>query len=219
MPSSGDSARTAGQLIEVAQGETIFSLASRSGHTWRRLWNHPANEHLRSEGRTPGVLLPGDSVFVPTREDRVAIRSTEQRVRVQVEPTTVQLTIKLPDLAADGRRPFPFVLTVSGRDYPGNSAPDGTIHVEGLPATAQMARLRTCGRDIGLLVGHLDPVTTVTGGLARLLNLGWYDGPVSGELDEEGRQAMCRFQRAHDVEPTGELDRPTQDALSQAHGS
>ncbi|NJN45941.1 MAG: peptidoglycan-binding protein [Candidatus Competibacteraceae bacterium] len=46
-------------------------------------------------------------------------------------------------------------------------------------------------------VGNLPPVAYLTGVRARLMNLGYYDGPIRGEYDEKSRQAVIAFQKDH----------------------
>lgn len=47
----------------------------------------------------------------------------------------------------------------------------------------------------------------------RLRDWGYYDGPITGEIDAETKEAIRYFQRIHDISPTGELDLATMDAL------
>ena len=47
----------------------------------------------------------------------------------------------------------------------------------------------------------------------RLKDWGYYDGPITGQIDEPTKQAIIKFQNAHDISPTGNLDAQTSDAL------
>jgi hypothetical protein len=67
-------------------------------------------------------------------------------------------------------------------------------------------------------VGGLDPIEERSGVVQRLSNLGYL--PKTPEVPAAYvAQALRRFQRDHDLEPTGELDAKTKDALEKEHKS
>ena len=70
------------------------------------------------------------------------------------------------------------------------------------------------------LVEKLDDLSTPRGAMARLANLGFYQGAL-GDTWFEARAAISAFQRAHvddGLEVTGELDDKTKAKLSDKHG-
>jgi N-acetylmuramoyl-L-alanine amidase len=69
-----------------------------------------------------------------------------------------------------------------------------------------------------LLLGHLDPISVTSGVQARLNHLGFWCGAVDGIVGPRTRHAVKRFQAAHALEVTGEIDNSTRDALADAHG-
>ncbi len=47
----------------------------------------------------------------------------------------------------------------------------------------------------------------------RLKNWGYYDGPITGELDADTVEAIKYFQRTHGINPSGEIDGATSQAI------
>jgi hypothetical protein len=59
---------------------------------------------------------------------------------------------------------------------------------------------------IVLQLGNMNPVDFLSGVQSRLKNLDYYEGDVSGQLDDATRQAILEFQEDHGITPTGEAD-------------
>jgi len=68
-----------------------------------------------------------------------------------------------------------------------------------------------------LRIGHLDPVTEVSGVQARLNNLGHQCGEPDGVVGARTRAALRQFQSRHGLKPTGAIDAATSKALRRAH--
>jgi len=69
-------------------------------------------------------------------------------------------------------------------------------------------------------LGHIDPITEISGVQGRLANLGMYSGPIDGESSQELTEAIRAFQRKNlsESEATGLMDDKTRDKLKQLHG-
>jgi hypothetical protein len=80
-----------------------------------------------------------------------------------------------------------------------------------------MARLRlgpTNGaEDYVFKLGYLDPLNTVSGVQARLLNLGYQPGPVDHQWGPRTKSAWHCFQKDEALARTAEIDPETKDAL------
>ena len=70
-----------------------------------------------------------------------------------------------------------------------------------------------------LELGRLDPPGTVAGAQQRLRNLGLFAEEADGEWTPETVEALRDFQSMCDLEPSGELDASTIDALVDRNGS
>lgn len=70
-----------------------------------------------------------------------------------------------------------------------------------------------------LMLGHLDPIETDSGVAARLFNLG-YDVGLDDNVDpEQFKTALLRFQADQGIAPvSGELDDQTRQAIRSLHG-
>jgi N-acetylmuramoyl-L-alanine amidase len=70
-----------------------------------------------------------------------------------------------------------------------------------------------------LAVGHLDPIETVLGIQARLMNLGYYAGAIDGQLDDVTKSAISAFRSAVLGNESSEIDDVLLEALAGKHGS
>ena len=68
--------------------------------------------------------------------------------------------------------------------------------------------------------GKLPPVRYLTGVRARLMNLGYYDGPIRGPYDDKSRQAVIAFQKDHPPLAVDGIPGPkTQARLAKEYGA
>ena len=54
----------------VQQGDCLESIGFARCMPWQEIWNHPKNAVLKSSGRTPNILLPGDQLYLPELETK-----------------------------------------------------------------------------------------------------------------------------------------------------
>ncbi|MHB8080188.1 MAG: peptidoglycan-binding protein [Candidatus Krumholzibacteriia bacterium] len=205
----------------VRRGESIESIALAHGFLPDTLWNHPDNAQLKRERKDPSLLLPGDRVQVPDPRPRQEQAADGQQHRFHRKGLPSRLRVRI---LRDGepRRNEPYTLNVDGRLSQGSTDGDGAV-AAAVPPNAQRATL-VVGKEekerqtFELRLSGLDPVETISGVQQRLENLG-YPCPASGALDEPTRSALADFQRAFDLEATGEPDRKTRDKLAAEHGA
>jgi peptidoglycan hydrolase-like protein with peptidoglycan-binding domain len=106
----------------------------------------------------------------------------------------------------------------------GQTGKDGEVEAW-IPADTRSATLLLRHDDAGyverinLNVGRLDPHSEITGVQSRLLNLGYFRGPVDGVIGPQTRQALRGYQKAMNLDETGEADEATCQKLSEGHGS
>lgn len=209
---------------EVREGDTMSSIAAAHGFFWETLWNDEANAALKA-ARQPEVLYPGDRVTIRARVPKRVAAATGRRhvFRRRGVPSRVSLKVVLSDgTVLGGKR---YTLTVADRSYEGLTGEDGTVEhwvssvaTEGTfcvwPAHPLLPEVLTWT----LAIGNLDPVPSITGLQARLRNLGYDCGEEEGEAGPETAAALRRFQRDHDLEPTGVFDEATKAALRDDFG-
>ena len=73
--------------------------------------------------------------------------------------------------------------------------------------------------EVTVNLGHLDPITEVTGVKQRLRNLCFDCGDQTPEENEDLETALRAFQSKHGLSVTGTIDQATRDELSKQHGS
>ncbi len=203
----------------VKQGECFSSIAYQHGFFWESLWSHPDNAELKRTRDTPFVLKPGDVVHIPPLNEREESCPTGKvhTFRVQGVPELLRLQLmEMDEPLAD----LPYVLEYGGETFPGTTDPNGVVEAY-VPPDLRVATLRVGEgeeeRVYELSLRTLNPAEEIDGAQARLANLGFYQGPVHGTLDDATTAALRRFQESQQLPPTGEVDRATIAALSAAH--
>jgi carboxymethylenebutenolidase len=80
-------------------------------------------------------------------------------------------------------------------------------------AAAELANSRTAA----FFRKHLQSFASAAEVQSRLIDLGYYDGPVDGKPSHLAIAALARFQHDHDLPATGELDPVTVQALRETY--
>jgi hypothetical protein len=210
----------------VRAGDCISSIARAHGFFWKTIWDAPRNAALREARGDPNVLLPGDRVTIPDKDDKHESCAAEQRHRfIRLgEPARFRIQILVE------RKPVacaPYTLVVfgpkSGKEVrAGQTDSEGRIN-EFMPGDATRGLLTvetdTHTLEYHLDFGHLPPFNSVLGMQRRLRNLA-YRCELDGALGPRTKIAIARFQAAcGDLEATGDPDPETQARLKEVHGS
>lgn len=203
---------------EVRQGKCISSIAKRTGHFWKTIWDDPANNKLRETRGNPSILLPGDRVHIPeirTKEETGAAEN-RHRFRRRGEPATFKMTFRRLGVP---RANEPYQAIVDGRHYSGTLDDQGKLRIH-VPSDAERATIivgeDNMSNEYIVLLHHLNPVDHETGIQQRLNNLG-YPCEATGEIDEQTQAAMKQYQKKHQVAPSGRCDASIRNRLKQEH--
>jgi hypothetical protein len=232
----------------VKVGESVASIAYDYGHFWATLWDHPQNQKLRELRSNPNILHEGDELFVPPLETETVSCQLDRRhtfrrkgvpsvLRVRVfEPPPKHIhSLKWllgqdPAGSSSGQhelRPWAnidYVVTVGWTKTEGVADSDGVVSVPIVPNATSAVLVLAPGteheRTLSLDLGHIHPIDTPAGVRERLNNLG-FTCEVTSEPDSAAAltSAITRFQLAHELEVTGELDDATKNKLVEAYGS
>ncbi len=208
----------------VQQGDTLAKIADAFGlASWKRIYDHPENADLRSRRPNPNLIFPGDSVFVPERQDRTESTPTDQTHKFVYDKPVQVLHLAVEDM--DGKRLAnkPYKLWVDGLFYPGTTDGKGMLEKE-IPIQASVGKLVVGDYRWDLGIGDLNPMDDstpdqgVSGAQGRLLNLGYPVGPLDGIYGSKTAAAIRYFQADEHLPETGELDAATRARLLAVHG-
>src|SRR5262249_39745527 len=115
----------------------------------------------------------------------------------------------------------PYSLDVDGEKFSGNTDGSGALKHLISPIAIKGHLLVGSGekkREYYLQLGYTGPIDTINGAQARLYDLGYYDGPVDGNLNGHTRSGIVVFQMKHKLPVTGNYDQATQDKLKERFG-
>lgn len=205
----------------VQQGDCMASIAADHGFVWQTLWGLPQNAALQKKRKDPYVLMSGDQVFIPDIRIQDESGATDAVHTFELKSVTEQLRIVITD---DDDQPVsgqPYTLVVDGKQSKGQTDGGGAV-VETIAPNARKGILVVgtgdSQKEYYLGLGCVDPLDEVSGAQGRLLNLGYYDGPVTGQLNAQTTTAILLFQEKYELSPTGLNDAPTQAKLKELFG-
>jgi hypothetical protein len=199
----------------VQQGDCVSSIAFQYGFFPDTIWNHSANASLKELRKDPNILLPGDVVVVPDLTFREESCATDARHKFVVRGVPALFRLQVFD-GTTPRASQKYSLTIDQKLFQGVTDKHGVLMVE-IPPDAEKAHL-VIGPDVyDLDLGHLDPVTELSGIQARLNNFGFDCGPADGQLTDRLRLALRIFQSLFGLERTGEPDQATIQKLEELH--
>lgn len=217
------------KIHTVAQGECLSGIAAAYYfHSWKTIYNHPENAEFKKLRPNPNVIFPGDKIFIPTRDSKIEEnKNTEQKHAFVLKRETYLLRLVLKDRQNKCFSEAKYKLIVGGKFFEGTTDPDGLLEHE-IPTDATVAFLSAWLKILpeepakeynwNLQLGHLDPITEISGVQARLNNLSYRCGSVDGVSGPRTKRAVKRFQEKNGLEPDGIIGNKTKNALLRIHG-
>ena len=219
----------------VEQGERLPTIGRAKGFLrWQTIWNFKGNADLRKLRGTAHILLPGDEVSIPSKLARQAkVPGGTAEYVVQSAPEV--LRVRFAGVSSSDENPVTFKATpnAGGATIEGTLARSGKLEIDLPPDTTKVhveLSRKTDGGDgsdgggkpfatYDFTVGGLDPASEVSGVQARLLNLGFYTGGITGNLDDETRTGIAHFRWAKLRDRKSDMDEDFLAALNKTHGS
>lgn len=232
------------KAYRVQQGDHLSKIAAKFGFLdYAPIWNHPQNAHLKQLRQNPNVLLPGDTLLIPDKQHKEEARGADQSHHFQIKLPTLKLRLKLETRYKGALANRKYHLQWEGaKPHPERTNGEGKLE-EIIPNTTEFVTLQMQPYEetptiveLSVRVGHLDPVTEVSGWQARLNNLGYHAGddplPESfpGQKAEEVlaqlpwpqqerlRSAIEEFQCDNHLPVDGKCGPTTQAKLKAVHG-
>lgn len=199
----------------VGNGESTSSLAKKNGFFWRTIWDHGENAGLKTQRKDPNVLFADDEIFIPERELKDVSKPTEQKHKFKRKGEPCKLKVQLMK-AGKPRKNEKYVLNLDGTPINGTTDGEGKLE-HFIPGESRSAMLVLRGGQevVPLRLGDLDPVDQGTGIQQRLNNLGFECGSEDGEIGDETKEAIKKFQAAYNLNVTGEPDEATKSKLKE----
>ena len=202
---------------EVKQGECISSIAFEQGFFPDTIWDHPGNAELKKNRKDPNVLMLDDIVFVPDKQLKEVSKPTNAVHKFRCKNTPKILSIQFMNFDTPLAN-LGYKIEIDGKKIEGTTNSAGWLK-QAIPPNAKLAKLvLNNGSIFELKLGELDPVDEVTGVQGRLHSLGFYNGSLNGQMDDETKSALRGFQHSHDLEETGENDDQTKELLIKMTG-
>src|ERR1051325_10061076 len=207
------------RFCTVKQGDHVARIAAQFGfsspHT---IWEDPQNAELKEKRKTPNILLPGDKLFLPDREQRIESKSTDQRHRFVARKSPLLLLVLLKDNEFQPLAGRKCKVEADGSSEELTTDGSGLL-TKKIQATAEDGRLTVDNIEVPFKIGHLDPVDEVSGQQARLNNLGYRAGTVGeGGAPEILRSAVEEFQCDQHLTVDGVCGPATQAKLKTVYG-
>lgn len=203
----------------VKQGDHIASIAADAGFlSWKTIWEDGKNSAIKGK-RNPNVLYPGDKLEIPERQKREESAPTGEYSTFQAIGDPVQLKIVVLDWAGNpvSDTELDILLDLSEKI---KTAGDGSVTKKVVdPLGSKEGKLKVKGYELGLKLGHLDPVEELSGQVWRLNNLGYRAGDVKDEKDPDFLSAVEEFQCDYALTVDGKCGPNTQSKLKDIHGS
>lgn len=205
---------------KVKQGDCISSIAYKHGFFPDTLWNHAENANLEQKRKDLNVLLPGDEVFVPEKEEKKESCATEQKHRFRKKGVPAKMKVRL--LIKDKPRANePYTLEIDGELFSGTTDANGMLE-HCIPPNANEAKL-TVGKEdeqdeYTLRLGRIDPIDEITGVQSRLNNLGFNCGKADGVFGAKTEVALKEFQKKYSLPESGRADQATRNKLVGLYG-
>ena len=207
---------------QVRQGECISSIAFEKGFFPNTIWDHPNNAELKIKRKNENTLMPGDIVHIPDKRAKEVSEPTNSVYKYRLKNTPAQLRLQL--LEDDKPKAnLPFTLVVDGKQIskPGECTDSRGFVTAAIPPNSKTGKIELFdGENVieyELKLGHLNPASEISGAKHRLSNLGFYEGALDENIDEEFKEALRDYQEHFGLTVSGDLDQKTRDQLKQKH--
>jgi hypothetical protein len=224
--------RSEASKYTVEQGDRMPTIGRDKGFLrWQTIWNFKGNADLRILRGTAHILLPGDEVSIPSKLSRKA-EVPGGTAEYVVQSAAEVLRVCFAGIRSTEDAPVTFKATPdTGDAVEGTLAHSGKLEIDLPPDTTKVhveLSRKTDGEggdgdkpfaSYDFTVGGLDPASEVSGVQARLFNLGFYTGGITGTLDDDTRAAIAHFRWAKLRERKDEMDADFLAALNKTHGS
>jgi N-acetylmuramoyl-L-alanine amidase len=180
--------------------------------------SHAKNAGL-FEVRDPYLLRTGDKIWIPEepltlRWCKVGTDEVHRFVRGGAM-RKLKFFLSFPDGSIAANEDYE--LEIDGIVSRGTTNDEGMLETD-VPITATKGEVKIDHFRQALLIGGLEPLTTLKGVQGRLANLGYNPGPVDGIVGPKTTAAIVAFQYANELEVDGVVGPKTRAVLEDRYG-
>lgn len=219
-------------VVKRGQQSMMYIAHAHGFQDWRTIWEHPANEALRTSGRHPQMLAVGTELVIPGPDEeawRPLATNTRNTFRVEAPPRA-RVRVCLHDWTGAPYAYRDYEATIQAaaggsgaaacETVQGQTGAQGLVELE-VPDDTHTIELtvKLEGEEVQwrLEVGALEHPVTAVGLRAHLINLGLLDGGREAS-EAEVDAAVKAFQasqglRESGLDASGQPDSRTQRAL------
>jgi N-acetylmuramoyl-L-alanine amidase len=212
----------------VEKGDCMTSIAAQYGFgKYETIYNDAANSQFKTDNPNPNQLKPGGVVVIPDRKEKKFSKSTDASHKFKVKIPKAKLKLELKDEQGNALANKKYQLTIGNNVIEETTDGSGKIEKD-IPPESTIGTL-TLWMDqsdpaaqvfhFGIDLGALEPESTIKGAQARLQNLGYDCGGITGVLDPKTQDAIRAFQQANGLTVNGNLDDPTKNKLKNVYKS
>ncbi|MGH9668246.1 MAG: peptidoglycan-binding domain-containing protein [Bryobacteraceae bacterium] len=202
----------------IQAGESVESVAFDNGLFWETVWDFPANAELRKLREDPNILEEGDVLTVPDKRPKEEPGAANNRHRFLRKGVPSTLQVRLLDQDKPSAS-MGYTIRFGDKSVSGKSDGDGWVKCYLMPDVAEGTLTLETGEIYAFTIGTVRPHNSLRGVQNRLRNLGYYAGPIDGQMSEETAEALRSYQLKSGLPVTGESDDATRRALADMHQS
>mgnify|MGYP006089388287 CR=1 FL=1 len=216
----------------VKTGDCLISIAHKTGHHIDTLLNDAANKETLGERTHPKMLNTGDRLTIPEiqRQDLQAASGSKHRFKKRCgELAMLRVVFLFNDKP---RANVPYILDIQDSNIMTGETDSAGALEHPVPPVAKQGKIRLDDEDCEyqILIGHLNPINTLSGVSQRLKNLGFECDAEQANTapSEQLRQAIKIFHQSladkkgtplNKINSSGNLDDDLFEKLEQEHGS
>ena len=182
----------------VQQGECLTSIALDYGYSdWKKIYEHPENEHFRNQRPNPNIVFAGDEITIPEIEIKAEPVEPDIVNVFVAKGTKPYLNLRLVEhIEGDALSNCPYQLTYKhkGKEEKkeGQLDADGQLSIK-IPGQIKEADITvTLEQDADktdftwkLFIGSPDPVDTPSATAQHLINMGYLEAFTEDRLQEK----------------------------------
>jgi hypothetical protein len=173
------------QPYVIRQGDYLLSLAYQFGFDADTVWNDPQNAQLRQDGhlsQDPNILNPTDTLYIPDQNVPPVMQSLTTGATNTFVANIPTATLTQQFVGSDTTTYASKAYTIQElAELTGLTTDENGIATFQAPVTLDTATIEftDTGKSWVLHIGHLDPISTLSGIFQRLQHLNYVAGSAT----------------------------------------